>query len=425
KLSRLFMRESSKILHAPLPSLTDRQLIKLFKNCLLYHRQQHGIGASISWQADADKERVTRGIWQKIETHLRQTGSSHELADIFGILTTPEQESLAALEEKDFLRLAILIKSKPKALRIFKTNEASEIMKKLHQADESLYNKINKHYRNYCWLTYQYKGPAASLEQFLGRWQTLVKGQSDPKSLLKKFISERKQVLNQQKLLNKQIKLTPYLKKIVRMGQRLVYIKDFRKYALYHGMYCYEPLFIEIGRRLGLTISQIWAMNTWEIPDALLKRQFNVHELNERQKLAVAYTDAKKYVVYTGQTARNFLTKVVFEKQFQQMIGELHGTPACSGKAVGTVKIVNLPTDMKKMKQGDIMVAHNTNPNLVPAMKKAAALVSEAGGLTCHTAIVARELRIPSVVGVPGADKILHDGDRVKVDATHGIIKKI
>ena len=89
------------------------------------------------------------------------------------------------------------------------------------------------------------------------------------------------------------------------------------------------------------------------------------------------------------------------------------------------MKIINIPQDMSKMRKGDILVAHNTNPNLVPAMKIARALVSGAGGLTCHTAIVAREFHIPSVVGISGIDKILKDGDMVEVDANKGIVRRL
>ena len=80
---------------------------------------------------------------------------------------------------------------------------------------------------------------------------------------------------------------------------------------------------------------------------------------------------------------------------------------------------------MGKMEQGDIMLSHTTFPALVPAMKKAAAIITEDGGITCHAAIVARELQTPCVVGCKNATYILKDGDMVEVDANKGIVKKI
>ena len=78
---------------------------------------------------------------------------------------------------------------------------------------------------------------------------------------------------------------------------------------------------------------------------------------------------------------------------------------------------------MGKMEKGNIMVAHTTFPALIPAMKKAAAIVTDDGGITCHAAIVARELKIPCVVGTKIATQVLKDGDLVEVDADKGIVK--
>ena len=78
---------------------------------------------------------------------------------------------------------------------------------------------------------------------------------------------------------------------------------------------------------------------------------------------------------------------------------------------------------MNKMNKGDILVSIATDPDIVPAMKKAAAIVTEQGGVTSHAAIVSRELRIPCVIGTKIATKVLKDNDLVEVDATKGIIK--
>jgi len=80
---------------------------------------------------------------------------------------------------------------------------------------------------------------------------------------------------------------------------------------------------------------------------------------------------------------------------------------------------------MYKVKDGDIMLAITTYPALVSAMKRAGAVVTEDGGITCHAAIVARELKIPTVVGAKKITSVLQDGDLVQVDATNGIVKKL
>lgn len=102
----------------------------------------------------------------------------------------------------------------------------------------------------------------------------------------------------------------------------------------------------------------------------------------------------------------------------------LSGAPASPGIGVGVVKIIMSPKEIDKIKPGDILVAPQTNPDYVPAMKKATAIVTEKGGRTSHAAIVSRELGIPAVVGAEGATKILKEGMVISVNGLTGDIYK-
>jgi pyruvate, water dikinase len=98
----------------------------------------------------------------------------------------------------------------------------------------------------------------------------------------------------------------------------------------------------------------------------------------------------------------------------------LSGSPASPGIGTGHVKIVHSPRDIGKVLQGDILVSKMTSPDFVPAMKKAAAIVTDEGGQTSHAAIVSRELGIPCVVGTKEATSKLREGYAVTVDGTKG-----
>jgi len=102
----------------------------------------------------------------------------------------------------------------------------------------------------------------------------------------------------------------------------------------------------------------------------------------------------------------------------------LSGSPASPGIGVGVVKIIMSPKEIGKIKPGDVLVAPQTNPDYVPAMKKAAAIVTEKGGRTSHAAIVSRELGIPAVVGAEGATRILKEGMVITVNGLSGEIFK-
>ncbi len=102
----------------------------------------------------------------------------------------------------------------------------------------------------------------------------------------------------------------------------------------------------------------------------------------------------------------------------------LTGDPASPGIGVGPVKIVHSPREIDKVKKGDVLVAPQTNPDYVPAMKKASAIVTETGGRTSHAAIVSRELGVPAIVGAKHATKKLRNEMVVSVDGKSGEIYK-
>jgi pyruvate,water dikinase len=98
----------------------------------------------------------------------------------------------------------------------------------------------------------------------------------------------------------------------------------------------------------------------------------------------------------------------------------LEGSPASPGVEAGPVKIVVDASEIGKVVKGDILVAEMTTPDFVPAMKRAAAIVTDRGGRTAHAAIVSRELGIPCVVGTGSATKVLRTEQIVTVDGARG-----
>lgn len=102
----------------------------------------------------------------------------------------------------------------------------------------------------------------------------------------------------------------------------------------------------------------------------------------------------------------------------------LTGTPASPGIVSGPVKILKSSREINKIKPGDILTAAQTNPDYVPAMRKAAAIITERGGRTSHAAIVSRELGIPAIVGINNVLSKLKNEEVITVDGSKGYIYK-
>ncbi|MCL2439129.1 MAG: PEP-utilizing enzyme [Alphaproteobacteria bacterium] len=136
----------------------------------------------------------------------------------------------------------------------------------------------------------------------------------------------------------------------------------------------------------------------------------------------------KGFVYFGGELTCAASLKPVLEKnnffiaEEAPKHGALRGQSICRGVATGVVRIIYGPKDFGKFRAGDIIVAPMTLPSFTPLMKIAAAIITDEGGATCHAAIVARELKVPCIIGVKNATSVLADGEKIRVDANTGAI---
>ncbi|MCX6707323.1 MAG: PEP-utilizing enzyme, partial [Candidatus Woesearchaeota archaeon] len=104
---------------------------------------------------------------------------------------------------------------------------------------------------------------------------------------------------------------------------------------------------------------------------------------------------------------------------------EIKGQVASRGFVKGVVRLVKDATELGKVKKGDILVTSMTTTDFTPILDKISGLITDEGGLTCHAAIVSRELGIPCIIGTKHATKTLKDDDKIELDAEKGIIRKL
>ena len=133
-----------------------------------------------------------------------------------------------------------------------------------------------------------------------------------------------------------------------------------------------------------------------------------------------------KYSIITGSELAQFKENTLGHLK-PSPDSPITGTVACPGQATGTVQIVRSVEDIPTFKSGGVMVAVMTFPSYMPAMERAAALVTDDGGILSHAAIIARELRKPCVIDTSIATQVLADGDVVEVTAKGeiGTVRKV
>jgi pyruvate,water dikinase len=100
----------------------------------------------------------------------------------------------------------------------------------------------------------------------------------------------------------------------------------------------------------------------------------------------------------------------------------VRGLAASAGVVTGPVRVLRSPSEGAQLQEGEVLVAPMTNPDWVPTMRRALAVVTDGGGMTCHAAIITREMGLPCVVGARTATTVMHDGDIVTVDGRQGVV---
>ncbi|MEJ0002182.1 MAG: PEP/pyruvate-binding domain-containing protein [bacterium] len=185
------------------------------------------------------------------------------------------------------------------------------------------------------------------------------------------------------------------------------------------------PLYKEISKRFGVTIDELRKLYEAQVV-ACLEGKADIHDLLKKQGPIVGwgYTrDMEERINYSPEESAALFEHV---EKTCTVIGQTEGEKgvcASPGKVIGKIRIVSAPAEQDKVEMGDILVTYATTVDYLPSMKKAGAIVTEVGGLTCHAAVVSREFGIPCVVSLKNAMTIFKDGDIVEVDADKGVVR--
>jgi len=134
------------------------------------------------------------------------------------------------------------------------------------------------------------------------------------------------------------------------------------------------------------------------------------------------YIEYGKITVFLVDEIEKYKKKYKVKEEIEK-VSKISGSIANKGFVKGIAKIVNSKEDIGKVENGDILVAPMTIPDMVPAMQKAAAFVTDEGGIICHAAIISREMKKPCVIGTKIATKVIKDGDLIEVNADEGVVR--
>ncbi|MEK6958529.1 MAG: PEP-utilizing enzyme [archaeon] len=182
-----------------------------------------------------------------------------------------------------------------------------------------------------------------------------------------------------------------------------------------------RPYVLKAAKKLNTTEENAFLLTFGELKSLLDEnKSVNMSETLKRNTGCICMGDFDK-TPFTINYDQSLFSSL--DNQNENATKEIIGKPAFPGIARGKVRIVNTISDLKSFKEGEILVSISTNPSLMPSLSAAAAIVTDEGGIMCHAAIIARELKKPCIIGTKIATRVLKNGMLVEVDANKGTVR--
>lgn len=376
-----------------LTQLSDRQLLALFKS---YWENFSRVFAYFRTSNPKLVDHFVGSITREVGRIIRSKTKEQKLIKY---LTTPYKDDPTKKELADWLKIL----DSPK--------------------DDQ---KLAAHAERYPWLLITTYAEKDALEYLQGRYLRDRKQSAALKRQLATFEREkalatqsRKEVLAN----NKYLKVLSDL--VLEQSHERLLVK-----CAWTGIdYAVRGLLEEVARRAGLGTADLMGAYRFQDIVRLLEQgvKLSLAERARRLDCFVLLSDDLRDLFITGQEAERLYAKINYHASKK----EISGVAACPGQARGIVRIIDvknaarLNEQVKAFRDGDIIVAGMTEPNLASLMMRAGAIVTDQGGVTSHAAIISREYGKPCIVGTKFATQLLHDGDMVEVDADKGIVRII
>ncbi len=340
----------------------------------------------------------------------RQQIPAKNHSEIISVLSMPKEESFSRSAEKEILFIAKAIQEKKlNANKAFQNQQIKEM--------------IENHIEKYYWISCNYFSfsglGARNVTKLVAE---ALQREKDPSTTLNKYDSEAAEWIEKEKQLLFQFNLDEKTRFLLELAKRVAWMYDKRKKAQMHGFYAIGRILKEICRRVDIDFDLAKYVIPTEIED-FAKGKIPAQVLFYRREHSFIDYNTHPPAILTGKPAQ--LAEEGLWKTSELSKKEVNGVCASPGVAIGTCRVIKSKKQLHELRAGEILVTSMTDPEFVPFLKKVAGIITDDGGITSHSAIIARELGVPCIVGTKVATKVIQTGDRVELRAHHGLCRMI
>ncbi len=349
------------------------------------------------------------------ENNINHLVSNHEkdfarISEWKKVLAEPIKMNESQREQIAFFKLAHRIK------------ETSGLVNMTNETERRIRNYLKK----YSWLQMRWLiGRPTDIGDVIKRLNHLF----DEGDIVKKinFFEEKSKKTNKSaKNFIYKFKINKNDEEIIWLLKEYVFLRTYRTDVINQALFCMMPILEESSSRLSIPYDDLLLLSPEEICQSLDNGSLLKDiKIEDRKKSWALLRKKEEIHIFQGEEADKFAEKQGFLKAHPVSTRSIIGQIGYTGIVRGVVKIIITPNDVWKVSKGEIMVAVMTFPSYIVAMEKAVAFITDDGGILCHAAIVAREMKKPCIIGTKIATKVLKDGDLVEVDADKGVVKII
>lgn len=377
-----------------LPLLTDAELLKTYDE---FH------SAWVSWFVPGGLVEPVGHEGERMVRELLRGVAEKDNEEYFTMLTTTTSGSFSRRELSDLLEIGA-------------AKERGEDVRPL----------LKSHSKKYFWLHNNYFTTEVLDEAFFENELALALGKYRPQEQLEKMRRESVEFPRKKASLVAQLGLDGSGKSLVSLLDMFAWFQDYRKEYIMRMLHYLDLLLSEMGRRKGFTLREMKYALSGEIP-LLMEGRMGRGLLRERMERALFHYDREsgKLEHGTGAWSVEKEKEILHSLTREDDVLEVTGMVANKGFARGFARVTMSAKEAKDIQEGEILVTSMTTPDFVTAMKRAAAVVTNEGGILSHAAVVSREFNIPCIVGTKLATRIFKTGDLIEVDCELGVVRKV
>ncbi len=380
-----------------LSKLSDEEIGELYKKVNLKYSYLLGVSHMIEGFTQTTEDKIR----ELVERNEKKSGK-----ELMKVLISPVSHSFMSIEHNKLYKIVNEVKKLGISVVDDKVLENVEVRKMIEDHRDSYYWKNNG------FSCVKILGTS----DFVNEINEIIEKDVDVDEKINEFEAISGNSDRKEKVL--ELVGDSELTEMIEINDVIFRIHDRRKEHMTISLHYLNLLHEEAARRFNVDVELVRFARV----DELAKVGEMVDELKLRREKSVFVFFPDNEYAFTGDVADEYIRELTKQRDVQ-IDDVIKGNGASLGKVKGKVKICRGVEEISKMEDGCVLVACMTQPEFVPAMKKAVAVITDEGGLTCHAAIISRELGIPCVIGTKNATQVLKDGEIVEVDADNGVVK--